>query len=331
MNAYLKGALLLGALAFACKATGPGASSTDPDFVVAELDGEAVTLAELDRTIAAELYEARAEGLDALIERRALAREAARRDTDVDSVLDQITSELDPITDATVEAFFVQHEERMPPGATLETLGPRIRQLLEAERKRDALDVLIDDLDVAVHLSPPRVEVAAIGPARGPADARVTIVSWSDYQCPYCKSAEPVLEQLLALYPKDVRVVHRHLPLEFHAQARPAAIAAVCADEQGRFWDYHAELFAHQSELSSDSFDQFADALSLDRAAFDACLGSAAAAERVDRDVRDATAAGATGTPSFNLNGIQWSGGRRLEAFVELVEQELADGERRGG
>jgi protein-disulfide isomerase len=311
------------AVVFAVACTAPVAGPGGPNPVVAEVDGQSITLAELDREIGAELYEVRAQALEELIEKRALARAADRRGLSVDALVDEKLAAFDAIGEGDVAAFFERNVDRVPVGETLETLGPRIRELLEDEQRRAAIDELLEGVDVAVYLPPPRVAVAAVGPARGAADATVTLVEWSDYQCPYCASVEPVLEELLALYPNDVRLVLRHLPLGFHEYALPAAIAAVCAEEQGRFWDYHAALFAQQREFAAESFARLADELALDRVAFDACVAGPEAASRVERDVLDATAAGATGTPAFNLNGIQWSGARRLEAFIELVEREL--------
>lgn len=315
----------------ACTAVGVDRSAGTPAEVVALVEGEPITLAELDLAIASKLHDLRAKALEALIEERVLEREAQQRGTSVEELVAAIAAEAPPVTDEAVVAFFEQNKARIPPGATLGAIGPQIRELLEEARSKEAIESLVDGADVVIHLAPPRIEVAAIGPALGPADAAVTIIEFSDYQCPYCARAEAVLQEVRKLYPEDVRLVYRHLPLAFHAQARPASIAAVCADEQDRFWDYHAEIFANQRTLDAEVLARIADDLGLDRPAFDACLVGAVAAERVDLDLRDAAAVGATGTPTFNVNGIQWSGTRSLEAMVELIEQELARSRVAGG
>lgn len=319
----------LATLTFACSAGLPvesvaSGSAYESTAVVAEIDGEPITLEELDRAIASELYDLRSEGLEQLIEERALTSEADRRGVEVAALVAEETAKLEPVTDEEIARFYAQNESRIPAGRTLETIAPQIRDVLEEARAREAVGLLLERVEVAVFLTPPRIDVEALGPALGPADAPVTIVAWSDYQCPYCARAEPVLRELLALYPTQVRLVFRHMPLSFHSQARPAAIAAVCAEEQGRFWDYHDGLFAQPGKLSPDAFGSLADEVGLDRSAFDSCTVSAAASARVERDIRDAEASGATGTPAFNVNGIQFSGARPLEAFIELVEQELA-------
>lgn len=294
------------------------------DEIVAEVDGEPVTLAELDAAIAPELYDIRAKALETLVERLVLEREAGRRGISLEDLVVEASHGAVPVTEAEVAEFFAANSERLPPEARLEDLTQEIRGLLEEVRAGEAVEALVAGADVKIHLAAPRVAVEAIGPALGPANAAVTIVEWSDYECPFCARSDLVLRELLALYPDDVRLVVRHLPLESHANARPAAISAACADEQGRFFDYHAELFAQVGALDSASFGRIADSLGLDRKAFDACVASDVAAARIGLDVRDAEAAGATGTPAFNVNGIQWSGARSLEAFVELVEEELS-------
>jgi protein-disulfide isomerase len=130
------------------------------------------------------------------------------------------------------------------------------------------------------------------------------------------------MKALHARYPDDVRIVYRHLPLSFHAQAREAAIAAVCADDQGHFWDYHDLLFENQEDLEREAFVAHAEALDLDLDRFEACLDSDDAAATVDADLRAAEAAGATGTPTFYINGIKLTGARPLEQFEEIVEEE---------
>jgi protein-disulfide isomerase len=167
------------------------------------------------------------------------------------------------------------------------------------------------------------MDISTDGHARGPEDARVTIVEFSDYQCPYCARAEPIIADVMARYPDDVRFVYRHLPLAMHPEARRASEAAVCAEAQGRFWDYHALLFANQRALAPDDLDAYAVELGLDMTAFDACLQSDATAERVGRDMEEAKRAGITGTPAFFVNGVPFHGARPAAEFVEIIESEL--------
>jgi len=121
-----------------------------------------------------------------------------------------------------------------------------------------------------------------------------------------------------------VRLIYRHFPIDtIHPRARPAAVAAVCAEEQGRFWEFHEMVFSNQRNLSDESLAGFADELGLDRAAFDTCLASDAAAARVADDLDAGREVGTTGTPAFYVNGVLLSGARPVEDFVELIEAEL--------
>lgn len=162
-------------------------------------------------------------------------------------------------------------------------------------------------------------------PERGPADAWVTIVEFSDFQCPACGAAEPIVAQLLVRYPNDVRLVYKHFPLSsIHPYARPAAIAAECAREQGRFWEMHDRLFAGQHALSSEDLAAYASAAGLDVAAWQSCLSTPEPAARVDADMALGERMGVHVTPTFVINGEPLQGVVPLAAFEEIVENARA-------
>lgn len=175
---------------------------------------------------------------------------------------------------------------------------------------------------------PSTVYAVPVGDAavRGPADAIVTIVAFTDYQCPFCARAESTLAALRERYPDDVRVVVQHNPLVFHRAAFDAAVAAECADEQGLFWPLHDRLFARQRELSGEvtpaSIGQGLEGL--EGGPFERCLTSESARARVTEDQRLAERFGARGTPTFFVNGRVLVGAQPIERFVEAVERELA-------
>ncbi|MEM9453299.1 MAG: thioredoxin domain-containing protein [Myxococcota bacterium] len=160
--------------------------------------------------------------------------------------------------------------------------------------------------------------------ARGPEDALVTIVTWSDFQCPYCNRVSPTIEVLHKDYGKDLRYVFKHNPLSFHVNARPAAIAAEAAGEQGKFWEMHDKLFANQRDLTEKNFIAWARAMGLDVKKFKRDLDSAALAERVDRQQKAGMALGARGTPSFFVNGRFLAGAQPVTAFKTLIDEEMA-------
>ncbi|OGQ13299.1 MAG: hypothetical protein A2138_28020 [Deltaproteobacteria bacterium RBG_16_71_12] len=173
---------------------------------------------------------------------------------------------------------------------------------------------------------PAKVYAVPVGDAavRGPADAVVTIVAFTDYQCPFCGRAESTLDELRERYPDDVRVVVQHNPLPFHRAAFDAAVAAECAGEQGLFWPLHDRLFARQRALSGEETPaSIAQGLEgLQRGPFERCLSSERARARVTEDQRLAERFGARGTPTFFVNGRVLVGAQPLERFVEAVERE---------
>jgi protein-disulfide isomerase len=325
------------ALALSCSSQPAGENGAE---VVATVGGDDITLAELDAWIkddlfeeqtqsrsAAAVHEFRAERLHAMIDDRLLAAEAKSRGVTREELAQQ-ESQKAAVSDQQVNEFYAQNKDRMG-GATLEQIGPRIRRHLEQQAGQDAMERLLADLRqraaVKVTFTAPRVEVAALGPALGPENAPVTIVEFSDFECPFCARALPVVKQLVARYPEQVRVVYRHFPLDsIHPRARPAAEAAACADEQGKFWAYHDALFSNAKALEDSDLEQRAQEVGLDLGRFKACRAEGRARAIVERDVADARAAGITGTPSFFVNGRMLGGAQPLEKFVELIEAELA-------
>ena len=170
-----------------------------------------------------------------------------------------------------------------------------------------------------------RVEVSTQGaPVRGAADAPVTLVEFSDFECPFCKQAQPTLKQLLERYPGKVRIAYRDFPLEsIHPQARRAAEAARCAHDQGKFWEYHDALFTASPKLSADDLKRYATEVGLDGTKFDACVAGGSHKAAVQQDLDEGKELGITGTPAFFINGRPLSGAQPLEAFTKVIDDEL--------
>jgi protein-disulfide isomerase len=171
-----------------------------------------------------------------------------------------------------------------------------------------------------------RVDVSTDGdPSIGPKDAPVTIIEFSDYQCPYCQVwYKQVYQQLLASYPNKILFVYRDLPLPSHPEALPAAEAADCAGEQGAYWKYHDALFGQQYGLNRAAYEQYATDLGLDKKAFAACLDSHRYKDEVQADANDAARIGISGTPSFVVNGRILIGALPFSEFKTVIDEELA-------
>ncbi len=324
------------ALLLACETAPREPSPEARDAAVAEIAGEEITLAELDAYVKEELfanrtrdrnpsrlYEVRRAALKRLLEARVVERAAAERGLSPDALLEQEVAARGPIDEEDVEAFYEQNRERI--GDTpLEEVEPAIRSVLGEERRAAVIAELREQAEVSVYLEAPRVDVAAEGPSLGPADAPVTIIEFSDFQCPYCRRARSVVRELSATYPDSVRIVYRHLPLDrLHPRARAAAEASACADEQGQFWEYHDLVFDNGQRLADDDLLQYARSLELDEERFAACVESHRYADKVQRDSDAARAVGISGTPAFVVNGIILNGVQPMSRFAELIEAEL--------
>jgi protein-disulfide isomerase len=173
-----------------------------------------------------------------------------------------------------------------------------------------------------------KVDAPADAPSFGPSDAKVTIVEWSDFECPFCGRVGPALKQIKETYPKDVRVLFRHQPLPFHPNAKPAAEASLAAHEQGKFWEYHDKLFANQRALDRASLEKYAQELGLDMGKFKSALESGKFRAKVEADSSAGAAAGANGTPTFFINGREFVGAQPFESFKKIIDEEKARAEK---
>lgn len=164
-------------------------------------------------------------------------------------------------------------------------------------------------------------------PLKGSKNAPVTIIEFSDFQCPYCgRFYSQTLPQIEEKYIKTGKVnfVYRDFPLSFHQYAQKAAEAAECADEQGKFWEYHNKVFENQQSLNIANLKKWALDLNLDESKFNNCLDSGRYEEEVKKDFQDGSTAGVTGTPAFFVNGILVEGAHPFESFKQIIEAELA-------
>jgi protein-disulfide isomerase len=160
-------------------------------------------------------------------------------------------------------------------------------------------------------------------PSKGPSDAWVTIVEISEFQCPFCQRVTPTLKQVRDTYGDDVRVVFKHNPLSFHNNAKPAAKAAECAREQGKFWEMHDKLFENQRELDAPKLEEYAKQVGTNVDQWKTCFASTKHEDRINGDQRLANQFGARGTPGFFINGRFLSGAQPFESFKVLIDEEL--------
>jgi protein-disulfide isomerase len=314
---------------------GPTATAGQ-ETVVAEVNGRPITRAELEEKAASALtrirqeeYEVLSGALDELISERLVEAEAATRGmTTAVLFKEEVAGQVTPPSPEYVAALYEQNQARFEGQSRAEAIA-RIQEVLldraTAERQRAFADTLREKATVTVRLEPPRVtlQVPADSPETGPGDAPVTIVEFSDYQCPFCHRAQGVVDQILEEYAGKVRLVHLDFPLENHPGAVPAARAARCAGEQGKFWDYHRSLMTERGSLDEADLRGRAATLKLDADTFAECVAS----DRYDADIRSeleyGSSIGVTGTPAYFINGRMVSGARPFPDFARIIDAEL--------
>jgi len=306
-------------------------SAEELPAVVATVQGQPIAAEDLTSALRGELlrleiqrYQTLREKLDELIADKIFSLEAARRGISVQQfVHDEISAKIQTVTPEQVQAFYEANKNRIkqPLEKVSEQLTSYLQQQAQEQRRQALLKELRSHYPVTVALRAPTVEVATEGePSLGPTNAPVTIVEFSDFQCPYCRQAQGTLKQLLAAYEGKIKLVFRDFPLRnIHPQAQKAAEAAQCAAEQHKFWPYHDKLFASTS-LQVDELKKFAQELELNMAQFISCLDSSKYAPGIEADMQAGQQAGVNATPTFFVNGYPLSGAAPYERFKELVD-----------
>jgi len=232
----------------------------------------------------------------------------------------------DPLP-AEIAAFYEQNKARL--NKPLEQATAQIQQYLKTENRNRALGDLAARLKVeyavSTSLPPLRLKVQTEGsPARGPEGAAVTLVEFSDFQCPYCLQLNKTLEEVLAKYGSDVRLVYRQLPLsDIHPFAEKAGEASLCAADQNRFWQMNRLIFETQNQLAEEDLKAKAAKLNLEPAVFQSCLASGKYASKIKQDQREAFALGIESTPALFINGRLIFGAVPLAEISRIVDEEI--------
>ncbi|HUM09657.1 MAG TPA: thioredoxin domain-containing protein [Myxococcaceae bacterium] len=346
LRSFAPAALAAFVLACACSKQATTASSTSgaaggvaPDRVVATYNGGKITAGELEKEarpqiaeLENKMYQARKQALEQMAMERIIKAEAAKANLSEQDYIRKRVEEA-PVQQPT-EAQERQFYERLksggqiPPDATFESLKDRIGQALVNQQRQSQMQKVVADLqkqaNLKLDLPQPRIQVAAEGPTRGPKDAPVTIVEFSDFECPYCGAAHDTVEQVMNSYAGKVRLVYRQFPLSFHPHAAKAAEASLCAADQGKFWEYHDVLFKNQKKLEPTELKAHASEVGLDGQKFGQCLDSGDKKKAVDADQQAGLQAGVGGTPAFFINGIFLNGAQPIDEFKKVIDGELA-------
>ena len=275
-------------------------------------------------------YEVKSKALENLVNQKLLEAEAKKKGIPTEKLLEQeVDAKVAEPTEAELQALYIVQKEQLR--KSFDDIKAQLQQLLKQAKlqqaRQDYYKRLREQAGVSIFLQKPKVEVA-YDPARlrGNPKAPVVIVEFSDFQCPYCRSVQPTLKNLLAKYEGRVSLSYRDLPLrDIHPQAQMAAEASRCAGEQGKFWEYHDLLFENPNKLNREGLVEQARSLKLDEKQFDSCLSSGKYKAQVEQDRQLGLRAGLTGTPGFFINGNMLSGNLPQDSFEKVIQSELAD------
>ena len=306
------------------------------ETVVATVNGRDITLQQVDETVTTtvvplqqQLYAIRKVALENLITTRLLEVEARARGVSPEELRQLLTRGEINITRAQLEDAYAQNASffaAMSPDEARERLRLDLETQARMKNYRAAIEALRKKWTVTANLVAPALGVElddGLSPARGPTKAAVTIVEFSDFECPFCRQVQQTLRQIVEQYGGEVRLVFKHLPSEGHRNSLPAARAAYCAGEQDRFWEFQDALFGARV-ISSETLNELVASLGLGREKFAACLSAERSRTAVVKDIEIATRYHIDSTPSFLINGKLVKGALSFAEFQGLIERELS-------
>jgi protein-disulfide isomerase len=330
---------ILGLLATAKITAAQGTQVTRSVTPAAKVGDEILSLEELSHALQGQLAQIEqqrhnllSQKLEQLIEERLLLQEAKTRGVTVEQLLkDEVFAKTPKVSETEVSDFIEKNRARLPQGDEFELrlkVWDYLRSQTMNQRQQAYIQRLREKAQVVVYLEEPASARVQVNPhrgfARGPKDAPVVIVEYSDFQCPFCKSVLATVNEIMARYPEKVKWVFRDFPIAtLHPTVPKAHEAARCAGEQGKFWEYHDLLFERSPSHSPDQLKQYARELTLDGPAFTRCLESGKHQAEVDQDVQEGTRLGVTATPTFFINGRLLSGAQPIAVFRKLIESAL--------
>ena len=318
------------------KPSAPPASAADRARVLAIVNDKQITSGDIENSlrplifsVQEQVYALRKRDLDLKVNDMLLTQAAQKKGITTRALLEtEVSAKVPPVTDAQALAFYNENKDRI--SGEFAQLKAQIVQYMQESKEREATIAFAEQLRKAstlqINFTAPESPAFTIAtddqPVKGNPNALVTIVEFTDFECPSCARQLPVLERIVSEFGDRVRLVVRDFPLSQHANARKAAEAAEAAREQGKYWEYVAVLFRNQSALGVDKLKQYATEVGLDRARFDAALDAGKFADKVQRDLLDARKLGVNGTPSLYINGKRISD-NSYESVKSAVETAL--------
>jgi protein-disulfide isomerase len=314
------------------------------DAVIATIDGTPLTFADLGegaaraeadalRTYCQAVATARQDALNNAIDKQLIERAAkAAGSPSIEAYMQaKVEAAGGEPSEEELLAFYNKHAS--PEAPPFEAVRQQVVEAMVEERTRGTIDALVAEARKGATISqnlpdvrPPPLDLSITDdqPSKGDPAGVISVVEFSDFECPYCSRAADTLTGLVGRYPQKVRFAFRHFPLSFHPNARPAAEHSVCAQEQGKFWEFHDLVFRNQRGLSGEKLGELAAEAGMDSAKLSECLGSGRARAKVDADYAKGLEVGVQGTPSFYINGQAYAGNPTVEAIGAAIDAELA-------
>ena len=319
----------------------PRASADDPKTVVATVGDHKITEQDLDQKVKPQIDQLRAalakrvedlirdktfdlkrKTLESMADDYLISQAAAQQKLSVDEYVKKQSAPPTGVTEADAKKFY--DKNKTPNAAPFEQIKP---QLMEMMNRQAMLERLRKSSQVKIMLEPKRVAVDSSGhPSLGAKEAPITIVEFTDFQCPFCKASEATVKQLRTKYGDKVRLVHMDFPLSFHSHALDAAKAARCANDQNKFWQFHDSLFNNQGKLAPADLKQTAKTLGLNTTEFDSCFDKAKHEDEIKKDLAAGEKLGVDGTPAFFIDGRPLVGAQPSAQFEQIIDDELSSG-----
>lgn len=306
--------------------------------VVAKMGDVKITEAELMEGAESEIYEAESKlfevkfnKLRSVIMQKLMDKDPNKKNMTNDQYMDKYIAGNVKISEKDIDAFI--KKQNIPQEHLNPMVREKIKNYLEMEKKKEAMDKWLAEqtkkTPVEVYIAKPKRPTHDIvlgdAPTMGGSDAKVTVVEFSDFQCPFCAKGAEVIQELKKKYGNKIKVAFKNFPLPFHNQAEGAAVAGLCAQEQSNelFWKMHDGMFLQQDQLDVESLKKLAKKIGAKAEAFDQCLTSNKHLARVKADIEEGKKYDVKSTPTFFVNGQMINGAQPIEVFAELIDEEL--------
>lgn len=338
-NSFAKFALFLllaAGLTFGLVRVGHGATGNPNDTVLATVGSTKITEAQVDEKarpelnkIQSQVYTAKKRALDDLVDDYLIEQAAKKAGLSKEAYLKrEVEDKAPPPTEKEMKAFYDMNQARIrqPYDKIKAPLEQYMRRQKLGAARAELIANLRKDAGVKVMLKAPRVEVSTADSAGavGPSTAPITIVEFSDYQCPFCRRAEDSVQQVMKKYGDKVRLIYMDYPLPMHQYALKAAQAARCAGDQGKYWQFHDALFADQSKLDEAGLKATAEKLKLDPKKFGECIAGNLHLDQIHKTQEEGSEVGVDGTPTFVINGRMLNGAQPASEMEAIIDEELA-------